>query len=70
MSIYESLQNWNFPKDLIYGFCQKLKSLLKLFLFLQNKFLFVDILGSEKAILYERKVVFWIVEKVYIFRRG
>ena len=37
MSIYESSQNWNFPKGLIHGFCQKLKSLLKLFLFLPNK---------------------------------
>ena len=55
MSIYESLRNWNFPKDLIYGFCQKSKSLLKLFLFLQNKFLFVDILGSEKAIFVREK---------------
>ena len=49
MSIYESLQNWNFPKDLI--FVKNWKSLWKLFLVLQNKFLFGDILGSEKAIL-------------------
>ena len=39
-------------------FVKKLKSLLKLFLFLQNKFLFGDILGSEKAILCKTMVVF------------
>ena len=51
-------------------FVKKLRSLLKLFLFLQNKFLFGDILGSEKAILCKTMVVFWIVEKIYIFRGG